>query len=181
MSSSTDLRSSRTGRPNAYKSDPPTLLCYDPPNQIQNKKPPSEVLPEHAGPCEIFALLWRVRQSSMAIDYACLGIQRGHTGEVSWGGQANTKTGAVFTSGPEPETTGLTEGGRSWNIRHLDRGRSTLQLNASALHFIPIFHSLTISRWSRPKVKHRLCKPAFCIAAITESKICIWIWNWFVF
>lgn len=34
----------------------------------------------------------------------------------------------MFTSGPGPETTGLTEGGRSWNIRHLDRGRSTSQL-----------------------------------------------------
>lgn len=145
MSSSTDLRSSRIARPNAYKSNPPTLLCYDPPNQIQNMKPPSEVFP---GPCEIFALLWRPLHSSMAIDYACLGIQRGHTGEVSWGSRANTKTGAVFTSGPEPETTGLTEGGRSWNIRHLDRGRSALQLNASA--FTLHLH-LSLSHYLKPK------------------------------
>lgn len=49
MSSSTDLWNSRTGRPNAYRSDPPTPLSSDPPNHIQNIKPPSEVFPEHAG------------------------------------------------------------------------------------------------------------------------------------
>lgn len=45
---------------------------------------------------------------------------------------SDTKAGAVFTSGPWPETTGLTEGGLSGNIRHLDGWRSTKRFHNMA-------------------------------------------------